>query len=53
MKQNNEHQDEGRKNFLGGLSVVSRQSYGSFAFKYYISGCSLPCTQTSPVLVRV
>ena len=30
VKQNDEHQDEGRKSVLWGLSVMSRQSYGSF-----------------------
>ena len=30
MKQNDEHQDEGRKNICWRLSVVSRQKCGSF-----------------------
>ena len=30
MKHNDEHQDEGQKNVFWVLSIVSRQSYGSF-----------------------
>ena len=40
VKHNDEHQDEGRKNVFWVLSVVSRQSYGSFDFKYWTPGCS-------------
>ena len=38
VKQNNQHQDKGRKSvFFCGLSVVSRQSYDSFIFKYCVT----------------
>jgi len=53
MKQNDDHEDEGRENVLWHLSLVSRQSYGNFVFKYWTSGCSKAHTQTSPVLVWV
>ena len=40
VKQNDEHQDEGRK--IGGLSVVSRQSYGTVgSLASYLAFCDL------------
>ena len=33
MKQNDEHQDEGQKSIFWDIFIVTRQSYGSFAFK--------------------